>query len=294
MPSTAASRADDPLEARRAGPSRGNGLFTRRRVEAGCALAADRPVCVTDADGHTARLPRLTDPDELMVEIVSNARWAHLVSGPWRMSHVPRHLNALSITPAELPEWARRRGLSAHAYALLGAQLQSNVARHSGALGSAEDDDVLYSMILLPRFHLVNHACEPNCELLWDPADEGAECANCAGACGDGRYVLRARRAIGAGEEVTFSYPGLGRISELARAERRAELDECWGFWCQCALCADESTSERCQRSAASAELDDRRANSPALGRGGRRADGGGQVGGGLRKRPRLRSDRAA
>lgn len=58
--------------------------------------------------------------------------------------------------------------------------------------------------------HFVNHACEPSCEIVYRP---------------DGRPVLRARRALEPGEEITFDYTATegelaGSFACLCPAER--------------------------------------------------------------------------
>ena len=59
--------------------------------------------------------------------------------------------------------------------------------------------------------------------------------------CSVGNYVLRAKRFIRAGEELTYSYIGehvLASSDELN--ERRALLERRWGFWCACPKCEEQ------------------------------------------------------
>eukprot|EP00316_Scyphosphaera_apsteinii_P001825 CAMPEP_0119323534 /NCGR_PEP_ID=MMETSP1333-20130426/60948_1 /TAXON_ID=418940 /ORGANISM="Scyphosphaera apsteinii, Strain RCC1455" /LENGTH=292 /DNA_ID=CAMNT_0007331007 /DNA_START=41 /DNA_END=919 /DNA_ORIENTATION=+ len=228
--------------------TRGNGLFARISIEPESVFGQDWPVCVLDGDSETRRLPRLSAPDELMEELVASPRWASLLHGPWSMSFIQRDMDALIITgdeiPAcEIPAWARLHSLSADAYAQLGAQLQSNICRLGDSL-TEPDDDVLHAMMLLPQLRLVNHSCDPNCELLWDPGMQQG-CV-CGGACGGGCFLLKARRAICAGEELSFSYLGLQPISTLSCEARRQELLKGWGFWCGCPLCVSQEEHAVC------------------------------------------------
>ena len=77
---------------------------------------------------------------------------------------------------------------------------------------------------LISRF---NHSCAPNTEHTWQRREPG----------GGGARVVRATRAIPAGEELTVNYIGeeaTGHPSELRRAYLRAKF----GFECTCPLCA--------------------------------------------------------
>jgi len=73
------------------------------------------------------------------------------------------------------------------------------------------------------RFSFLNHSCEPNA-VAYLVAD---------------RMVVRAARAVGAGEELTINYLGRGNLRPLA--ERRAETRDCYGFECGCGRCAAEA-----------------------------------------------------
>ena len=165
--------------------------------------------------------------DNLM-EVISNAPSGsdigHMMSGPWMMSHLPRHLALQETTADELPEWATKAWVTLGRYNLLAAQLQSQIMRHAG------DNS---GMVMLPSIRLANHACEGNTELAYAPDMEADGCA-----CGLGHYVLRALTDIPAGAELTFSY--IGKDEHMGAAdlgERQALLKRRWGFDCACALC---------------------------------------------------------
>jgi hypothetical protein len=206
----------------------------------------DHAVCVSAtreeiASGGSGRrlLPKFEAVDDLMHEIVLRANAGdqdalRLMSGPWRMSYVPRHLEAQGEGPEEMPEWALACGLGASAYNMLAAQLQSNLARHAEGGG----------LVLNPNLRLINHACgsAANMELAWHPPGaSSASHTRDSCSCGNGHYVLRARRPISADEEVTFSFIGDSLVAPDDRVERQALLLRRWGFCCDCDLCVQQS-----------------------------------------------------
>lgn len=210
----------------------GNGIFARTALEPAWCWD-DLPVTVPDGAGGR-RLPHMANIDELMQEVIERAaagepRFAQLVAGPYAMSHVGRHLEAQG-DPAlvELPEWALATRTPAAEYNLLAARLQSNIARHHDGEG----------LILNPLIRLANHACDGNTDLAWVPPEAAAAASAREPPCEAGHYVLRARRAVRAGEELTYSYIGNHVLLEQSDlAERRALLLRRWGFECRCALC---------------------------------------------------------
>ena len=193
-------------------------------------------MCVADGEGGR-RLPRLTAPDELMEELLENLAYAPLLHGPLAMTYVQSDADALAIDEAELPEWAHRRGASTEEYGRLGAQLQTNVMRLGVGAADVEDDDALHASILLPTLRLINHSCDPSCELLYDPSSARGQCFCHGGCCGEFRFTLRARRNIARTEEVSFSYLGVLASGAMTCEERRRELEHRWGFVCSCNLC---------------------------------------------------------
>jgi hypothetical protein len=226
---------EDHVEVRSS--SIGHGLYARVDLPAGWCLK-DHPVCVPEhpdcagGDANARRLPSIHNVDELMREILEGAaagceRLAALVKGRWKLTHVPRHLEAQGDGPDEgLPEWAVRLGTSVATYNLLAAQLQSNVARDASGEG----------LCLQPKIRLANHSCAGNMQLGYAP-DWPSACP-----CGLGHYILQAMRPIRAGEELRYSYIGEGVLVEAgAREQRRAVLHRQWGFWCECSRCACET-----------------------------------------------------
>ena len=230
----AAARGELPEELElRHRPGRGNGVFASRPLPVNWTWR-DHPVCVADASGR--RLPEADNPDELMQELgegaaAGRACYASLIDGPCRMSYVQRHLDMQDTGEEELPEWARALRWTPDKYNALAATLQSNIARHAEGGG----------LVLNPMLRLANHSCEPNTDICWDPVTWPHECA-----CGLGHYILRARRPIRQGEEVTFSYIGTGALcSPFELEERRALLQRRWGFSCACGLCARQTARGR-------------------------------------------------
>ena len=144
-----------------------------------------------------------------------------------------RHLE-MQGDPAlvDLPEYALRLTMPGHAYNMLAAQIQTNVARDgNGSAGDCGGD----GLILNPHLRLVNHACDGNCNLAYAPAAAG-DTSGCECRLGD--YALQTVRAIRAGEELTYSYIGSQMLAAPeAVEERRALLHRRWGFHCECDLC---------------------------------------------------------
>ncbi|EOD28963.1 hypothetical protein EMIHUDRAFT_234318 [Emiliania huxleyi CCMP1516] len=139
---------------------------------------------------------------ELLRELLSRPRWAGLLRGPLALHHCAEHLEQAD---AEAEVSAAPRPQWAEALGVTA----DGLARLSAALRS---------------------------NVVWLPA------AADAGGCGSGCYELRARRRIEGGEELSFSYLGLPATGKRrpTRAERREQLHERWGFWCECALCGSE------------------------------------------------------
>eukprot|EP00928_Gymnodinium_smaydae_P071978 TRINITY_DN55434_c0_g1_i1.p1 TRINITY_DN55434_c0_g1~~TRINITY_DN55434_c0_g1_i1.p1 ORF type:complete len:291 (-),score=69.80 TRINITY_DN55434_c0_g1_i1:9-881(-) len=226
----------DELEARSAG-SRGNGVFARCVLPVGF-LWRDEAVSVSvdDGDGREdrgassdgavaarrRRLPNVHNIDELMCEVSRRADLKSLREGPWKLSHLQRHLEMQDTTDEELPEWARSLALASADYNLLAAQLQSNVASDGEGV------------VLCPLIHLANHACDGNSEFA--PCPDGA-----------GHFVLRVLRPVAPGEELTYSYLGDQLLGDQDVEERRAVLRRRWGFDCCCSLCERQlkSVAER-------------------------------------------------
>ncbi|EOD25174.1 hypothetical protein EMIHUDRAFT_206328 [Emiliania huxleyi CCMP1516] len=142
------------------------------------------------------------DTPELLRELLSRPRWAGLLRGPLALHHCAEHLEQAD---AEAEVSAAPRPQWAEALGVTA----DGLARLSAALRS---------------------------NVVWLPA------AADAGGCGSGCYELRARRRIEGGEELSFSYLGLPATGKRrpTRAERREQLHERWGFWCECALCGSE------------------------------------------------------
>ena len=223
----------------------GNGIFALADLPAGWMwkdhpVCVPRRAGEEAAGVAERRLPRADDVDELMQELSERAlagdeRCGRLLSGEWAMTHMPRHLEAQGDGPDEMPQWALDCGTPAAGYNLLAAQLQSNVARHAEGGGFVLNPQAramhmhmhthahMHTMHMHMPCHacwqlrLVNHACggAANTELAWvpppvpplrdavDAAGAGAGAEACP--CGLGHYAARARRPIGAGEELTYS-----------------------------------------------------------------------------------------
>jgi hypothetical protein len=239
----------DALEARPCvDASHGNGVFARKDIEAGTYHLRDHAVCVASTPEEVAagwavrRLPAPDAIDELMHELSAranrgDAQAAALLRGQWAMSHVERHLALQGEGPEVMPSWAVACGVDAASYNLLASQLQSNLARHADGGG----------LILNPSIRLVNHACgsAASMELAWHPPGASAAWHTSDGcACAVGHYVLRARRHIAAGEEVTYSFVGDTLSLPSERLERRAILLRRWGFVCGCALCVQQAADD--------------------------------------------------
>ena len=90
----------------------------------------------------------------------------------------------------------------------------SSCGESAAAFGDAPGGTALYRLA-----SLANHACEPSADVVM--------------AVG-GALALRARRALGAGEEVTITYLD----SSLPGAVRRNRLLRGYGFECKCQRCA--------------------------------------------------------
>ena len=240
-------------------PTGGHGLYARVDLSAGW-LFHDHPVCVAEPGSGYRRLPKADDIDELMCAVFTgersgDARLADLISGPFKMTHLTRHYE-MQDEDVELPEWAKRLALSAAAYNMLAAQLQSNIARDATGDG----------LILYPRIRFANHSCAGNTEICLFEGADSALGGVPGHQCSVGNYVLRAKRFIRAGEELTYSYIGehvLASSDELN--ERRALLHRRWGFWCECPWC----------------EAQDPKAQKPAEADAGRGAEVGGGAAGG-------------
>jgi hypothetical protein len=71
-------------------------------------------------------------------------------------------------------------------------------------------------MIPRPPARWINHGCEPNCDVLDRPGDPT-------------RFDVVTRRAVRAGEELTFAYNRVGTAEELLSVWHPA-----WTFECQC------------------------------------------------------------
>ena len=94
---------------------------------------------------------------------------------------------------------------------------------------------------LFPVICLANSSCAPNCTSEEEGGGGGGGGAEGAAP----GYVLRARRALAAGEECTVAYVPRA----WPKARRAAELRSGWGFECACARCAaphDDTQVARC------------------------------------------------
>lgn len=72
----------------------------------------------------------------------------------------------------------------------------------------------------------VNHSCRPNANMDWD-----------TGLGANGAGTLHAMHDIDAGEEITISYNATPMDSFKTAARRRNELQQNFGFVCNCAAC---------------------------------------------------------
>ena len=209
----------DGLEARRTA-DRGNVVFATRKFAAGESVLVDHAVCLPSG---VLPAPSGDGLDDLMREL--HARHKAMVDGPWRLSHVQRHLDEQTTTDDELPPWFRG---GAAEYNRLAAALQSNIARHADGDGGGARG----GLVVHPLIHLANHSCAPSCDLVYTPDVRrgGDDALGC--------HTLRAARTIRRGEEVTYSYLGVGPPPPTS--ERRELLLRRWGLECECELCSAE------------------------------------------------------
>lgn len=80
-----------------------------------------------------------------------------------------------------------------------------------------------YALYFVPSF--MSHSCAPSAVWMLD---------------GEGRYVLRARCDLSAGDEVTISYLSEDMLLETA-TQRQSFLLSSKGFWCSCERCYPET-----------------------------------------------------
>lgn len=109
-------------------------------------------------------------------------------------------------------------------------QYQDKMMVNGGTTYSKTDPSNSLAMTLLKDFCRVNHSCEPNCFLVFNP-ERGDR--------------LVAARAINAGEEITTSY-----VNTLDRLEvRKKKLREEYFFECSCPKCKREEADSNFSRS---------------------------------------------
>ena len=105
-----------------------------------------------------------------------------------------------------------------------GGGAESNIARHADGDAAAR----AAGLVVHPLIHLANHSCAPSCGLVYTPdVRRGGRATRSA--------AHAAPRAIPRGEEVTYSYLGVGPPPPAARREL---LLRRWGFRCGCRLCS--------------------------------------------------------
>jgi hypothetical protein len=98
----------------------------------------------------------------------------------------------------------------------------SNIIRSNGyPLGPNSDVGGIFPLIAR-----MNHSCRPNAQHRWNPAR--------------GEQTVYAVRDVAAGEELTLSYHNGG-----PSAERKAALQQFFGFACACELCAQPAEALR-------------------------------------------------
>ncbi|CAE7864891.1 SMYD1, partial [Symbiodinium microadriaticum] len=110
-------------------------------------------------------------------------------------------------------------GLGPAAKAALGLKLESLLAVWLLNCFEHSEEPVGFSTFFLPAF--VSHDCRPNC--MWHYEGDS--------------FVMRARRDIPQGEEITVSYLAEESLLE-STASRRAQLEATKHFLCNCATCS--------------------------------------------------------
>lgn len=104
-------------------------------------------------------------------------------------------------------------------------QAVAAASHNSFGIRSADGEEYM-GYALYPDASYFNHSCIPNIA----KARVGWE------------WIFTAEREIGLGEECCITYLG-GDEKEMSVAERRARLQEHWGFECICLRCQEESGS---------------------------------------------------
>jgi hypothetical protein len=140
-----------------------------------------------------------------------------------------RHSATASAQPAPAPQeataCASRPSLDAATAAAAGCCGDGSPLSGGGGCGSglppADSAPPDRGTALYGAASLVNHACDPNLDVVIGP---------------EARIYLRARRTIAAGEDLSIAYLDCS----APVAERRMRLQHSYGFTCECRLCLQQ------------------------------------------------------
>lgn len=153
-------------------------------------------------------------------------------------SHCPPHVysHCLGLIDRNGASASALSAASVHA-ARAAAKVGSIAA--AAAVTSSRGGGMVEGIGIYPTFSFANHSCEPNAVNAKGPRD-GDAAMDCS-------LVLRACKPIEAGEEIVFDYldtahdsaaSSSGCASQPSASERRARLQEHFGFLCECPACS--------------------------------------------------------
>ena len=174
----------------------------------------------------------LVDPDVL----------GYLLSGIVSLSRTPQRLDEVRALAMDETPYKSAEDLVTHcqAYAQLASILPPEVQDYCtsdicqvlikggshnafGIRAGSEDGEEYVGYGLFPTASYFNHSCDPNVA-----KQRMGEC-----------WSFRANRDVGVGEQCCISYLG-GDEKDLNVSERRARLQDAWGFICACERCKGE------------------------------------------------------
>jgi len=115
-----------------------------------------------------------------------------------------------------------------------GSYAEALSSAHLNAIGLYDEHGTESGYVLAPVMAMVNHSCLPNCSQ----------------SVGDGVVALTALRDIEEGEELSYSYVGIGVVdndegsSGSSGSSRKSAIRNTWGFTCRCFRCVVEARVE--------------------------------------------------